>query len=124
MAARPPIARKHTPASEKKRNSMLDTGIQITYLGKVYSVRAGDLTAVDAQALRKELGVSFMGLIRALHDDPDIDLVAGVMWLSRRVKGDHIPYEMVAAELGYEALETMVLDNVTDAEEVGENPEG
>lgn len=120
---RPPLARKVTPASERARNAALDEGIRITYEGQVYQVQAGDLNALDSQALRRELGLSFMGLLNALGTDPDIDLLAGVVWLARRVNGEvGLAYAEIAGQMGYEALDGFDIERVTDAAEP--SPEG
>lgn len=123
-ASRPSTARKNTPRTEKARNATLDTGIKITYEGKEYVVRMGDLSALHAQALRKELGISFLGLLSALESDADIDLVAGVIWLAAIVRGDTISYAEVAAGMGYSSLDTLKVDRGVHAEDVDANPEG
>lgn len=100
---RPSLQRKQTPRSEKARKGELEQGVSIKVDGKTYTVRTGDLTALDAQALRRELGLSFFGLMRALGSDPDIDLIAGIVWLSRRVNGEPmLEYAEVAGEMGYD----------------------
>lgn len=120
---RPNLARKVTPATEKSRNSMLDLGVKITYEGVVYEVRAGDLNALDSQALRRELGLSFMGLITSLSTDPDIDLIAGVVWLGRRTGGERsLSYAEVAEKMGYDALDGLEVEEIKDAEKP--SPEG
>lgn len=121
---RPPLARKHTPKTEANRKGVFEEGVKITYEGVEYAVRAGDLSALDAQALRKELGVSFMGLMRGLMEDPDIDLIAGLIWLSKRLNGELIPYAMIAAEIGYAAMEGLEIEQVKTPEKVDDNPEG
>lgn len=78
-------------------------GIAITVDGRRYAVRQADLTAVDSMLCRRETGHSFAGLLRAAQDDPDIDVVAAVMWLSRRASGEHaLRFAEVAAEVGYD----------------------
>jgi len=121
---RPPLARKHTPATEAKRNAVLDEGVRIVFEGETYEVRAGDLNAIDVRDLRKELGLSFMGLMRGLHEDADIDLLVGLIWLARRVRGENLPYAAVAAEIGYLAMDGIEVDQIQKAEEVDNDPEG
>ena len=102
-ATRPPLQRKVTRASESKRNAELDMGLSISVDGKVYTVRQGDLTSLDTMALRRETGFSFMGLLKAFQQDPDIDLIAALVWLSRRTDGEvMLSYGEVAAEIGYD----------------------
>lgn len=121
---RPPLARKHTPQTEAKRNAALDQGLRVTFQGQLYEVREGDLTAMHVRDLRKELGVSWMGLMKGLMEDPDLDLIVGLIWLSRRVQGEGIPYAAVASEIGYLAAEGLVFEQLTEPEQVDDNPEG
>lgn len=100
---RPALERKVTRASESKRNAELDMGLSISVDGKVYTVRQGDLTSLDTMALRRETGYSFMGLLKAFQADPDIDLIAALVWLSRRIDGEvMLGYGEVAGEIGYD----------------------
>ena len=100
---RPPLQRRVTRASESKRNAELDMGLSISVDGKVYTVRQGDLTSLDTMALRRETGYSFMGLLKAFQADPDIDLIAALVWLSRRIDGEvMLGYGEVAGEIGYD----------------------
>lgn len=117
---RPSTARKVTRKTEEKRDEALDQGVSITVDGRAYTVRAGDLTGLDSSALRRECGYSFAGLMREMRRDPDIDLVAAVMWLARRIEGEQmLSYDDVAGEVGYGIdLE------VKDAEPEDESPEG
>jgi len=121
-AKRPNLNRKVTPKSEAKRDEALNQGLSLTVDGRVYTVRAGDLTGMDAAALRREVGMSFMGLMKAMQSDPDVDLIAALMWLSRRIEGEKLlSYEEVAQEVGYD-----VDIDLVDAEEPEEaaDPEG
>ncbi|HUF98855.1 MAG TPA: hypothetical protein VMM60_12070 [Ilumatobacter sp.] len=117
---RPSTTRKVTRKTEEKRDEALSQGVSIAYDGKVYTVRAGDLTGLDSAALRRECGYSFAGLLKALTKDPDIDLIAALVWLSRRTDGEKLlSYDEVAAEIGYDSdIE------VVDTEPEDESPEG
>jgi hypothetical protein len=110
-----------TPKTEAKRDEALNQGLSLTVDGRVYTVRAGDLTGMDAAALRREVGMSFMGLMKAMQSDPDVDLIAALMWLSRRIEGEKLlSYEEVAQEVGYD-----VDIDLADAEEPEDaDPEG
>lgn len=117
---RPSTARKVTRKTEGKRDEALNEGVSISWDGKVYTVRAGDLTGLDSAALRRECGYSFAGLLKALNKDPDIDLIAALVWLSRRIDGEKLlAYDDVAAEIGYDSDVEVV-----DAEPEDESPEG
>jgi hypothetical protein len=120
---RPSVQRKHTRASEQKRADALDEGIRIVLAGTAYEVRAGDLTAMDSLACRQQTGMPFAGILEAFGTAPDIDLVAAVMWLARRVKGERtLSFEAVASELRYGDVLDIEVEDV-GPEEVGADPE-
>lgn len=121
---RPSLARKHTPKTEANRKSPMDDGVRIQYEGETYEVRAGDLSALDVRELRKELGLSFQGLMKALYEDSDMDLIVGLIWLAKRVRGEHIPYAVVANEIGYNELDEIQVAQISTEEKAGDNPEG
>ena len=101
---RPALQRKHTRTTEANRNEALDLGITVKVNGQEYTVRQGDLTSMDTMALRRETGFSFRSLLEAFRADPDIDLIAALMWLSRRVDGERmLSFEQVAIEIDYDA---------------------
>lgn len=101
--SRPPLARKHTPRTKKKADDAMNVGLTISVDGVEYTVRQGDMSSMDTMALRRETGFSFMGLLRAFQSDPDIDLVAALVWLARRIDGEALlSYADVASEIGYD----------------------
>lgn len=121
---RPPLARKHTPQTEANRTAGLDEGVRITFQGQVYEVRGGDLSAIDVRDLRKATGMSYRGLLQNLYQDADIDLIAALVWLARRARGEGIPYEMVANEFTYLSSDDVQIEGTEGPEEVDGNPEG
>jgi hypothetical protein len=53
--------------------------------------------------LRRETGFSFRGLMQAAAKDPDVDIIAALVWLARRIDGERLlSYEDVASEIGYD----------------------
>jgi hypothetical protein len=99
---RPTVQRKHTRGTEAKRNEALDEGIRLVVAGEAYEVRAGDLTALDSRALRQQVGMTFPQVMEGMQSAPDIDLVAALMWLARRIKGERdLTYDDVAADVDY-----------------------
>lgn len=119
---RPSLAPKHTRKTEAKRSDALDQGIRIELDGEVYEVRSGDLTAVHSRMLRRECGVSFVQLMEELETACDIDSIAIVIWLARRLRGEElISYEDVANGIDYSIQDRMVIKN-TEAEDV-DSPE-
>lgn len=103
MSNRPNLQRKHTRSTEAKRDSEMDVGVTIIVDGVDYTVRQGDLTSLDTMALRRETGFSFRSLLASLQQDPDVDLIAALMWLSRRTDGEQLlSYADVARDVGYD----------------------
>ena len=47
--------------------------------------------------------MSFMGLLQSFETQPDIDLIAALVWLSRRIDGERmLAFADVAREIGYD----------------------
>jgi len=71
--------------------------------GTQYVIGAKDLTALDVKAMREQLGYTYAGLVRRAAADMDIDIVAAIVWLSRRINGEtDLTYAAVAAVMSYE----------------------
>lgn len=120
--ARPALAKKRTTKTEANRDAALNEGITVNLDGVDYTVRMGDLSSVDTMALRRATGFSFMGLMRAASADPDIDLIAALVWLSRRVDGEKLlDFDQVAQEIGYDA--EIDLKDAGDDDEGDDSPE-
>jgi hypothetical protein len=100
-------------------------GLSVSVDGKTYTVRESDLTAHDARALRLETGMSWRGLLDVASKDFDIDLLAALVWLARRLEGEtDLAYEQVLDEVGYDSdLEINVDDQRTASPETGGSPE-
>lgn len=118
---RPTLAPKQTRASAAKKKAAMDSGISITIDERTYVVREGDITALDSRALRQEVGMTFPKIIAAMQDDPDLDLVAALVWLARRLEGErNLAFDDVASELNYSHVEDLKIGNAAD-EEVDES---
>ena len=101
---RPSLAPKHTTKTEKKREAEADVGVVISVDGTTYTVREADLTSLDTMALRRETGMSFIGLMQAFGESPDIDLIAALVWLARRSEGERmLAYADVAKDINYQS---------------------
>lgn len=94
-ADRPTTARKHTRTTEKKRDDAMDAGLKITLEGETYEVRLGDVTSNLTRELRRGTGLSFNQLMREVTNDPDVDSIAGFVWLARRIAGEKVDVEDV-----------------------------
>ncbi len=108
----PPQARRNP---QRKPDS---PGMRIEVDGQTYTIREADLTPHDVRALRKETGFSFVGLARELQSDPDIDLIAALVWLARRCAGEVVSYDTVLDEMGYDSeIDVSVEDKRTKADD-------
>lgn len=102
-AKRPANVRKVTTKTEANRKEALDQGVKITFEGQTYVLRAADITPRLARELRRETGHSFMRLLSLLAEDPDLDLIAEAIWVTRRIGGETVDLDEVA--LDYASLD-------------------
>lgn len=110
--------RKHTRKTEEKRTDALDEGIRMRFDGEVYSITAGDLTALDSRALRQQAGITFPKLLEQAAEDFDLDTLACLIWLARRVNGERtLTFDEVAASVGYDDLETLDFNAAEDPDQ-------
>lgn len=135
-AKRPTLQKKQTRAASEKVDSALDMGAAFTIDGVEYKITTGDLSALDVRELRKQVGMSFPHLLALLFsdEDSDIDAIAAILWLARRVNGDepNLTFDEVAAETGYDVItkiregsEQITEDDVDGAKDPGSlDPEG
>lgn len=80
------------------------TEITIVVDQQRYVLRANEISALDAMALRNETGISVRALLQSAQDDPDIDVIAGLVWLARRQAGEtKLTFATVAEHLTYDA---------------------
>lgn len=125
-AKRPSLAKKSSRKEKEKQDSILEDGVKITINGEELQVQAGDLNALHARALRREVGVTFPGLVSILQSSYfDIDMVAALIWLRRIIDGEDVTYDEVASETGYDVLEDFKSDEPDSTEPTGDlDPEG
>lgn len=94
----PPTRKNRT---QKKPES---PGMQIEVDGRTYVVRESDLSPRDIAALRRETGFAgWVGLMQESQRGFDLDVLAALVWLARRLDGDTVGYETVLDEMSYEA---------------------
>ncbi len=95
----PPPARRRAPKKDAD-----SPGMQIELNGKTYVVRESDLTSRDIAALRRETGFAgWVGLTSEAARGFDLDVLAALVWLARRIDGQIMPYETVLDEIGYDS---------------------
>lgn len=90
--------------------------------GVKYPFRLAEVTARDSGALRKACGISLRAAVAALKDDPDIDIIAALVWLSRRQNGEpNVSYDEVAEAIGYDT--EFAYEGLQEADEDPDSPE-
>lgn len=96
-----PPTRRRTAGKPKDQSS---PGMQLEVAGRTYVVRESDLTPRDVAALRRETGFAgWLGLVTESQRGFDLDVLAALVWLARRIDGETVPYETVLDEMSYEA---------------------
>jgi hypothetical protein len=95
------------PVRSRRRNAAASSGGAVIALridGSVHTVHVGELCALDAKDLRRQSGLSLAATLKAAQEDPDLDVVAALVWLARRQRGEDVTFDDVAGELGYDAV--------------------
>lgn len=121
-AARPALARKVTPGSEKSRLDALDQGVKFTIDDATYEVRVGDVTPQLGREIRNSLGMSFQKLMDEVVRDVDVDTISAFVWIARRIKGEQVALDDVTVTYADMLSDGFDID-VAGAEEVEDSPE-
>lgn len=88
-----PKPRKDTAATDE---------VTIGVDGQPYTLRLGEMTAALVRELRAETGRSFTTFMGDLGgSDPDLDVIAVIVWLARRQAGETVTLADVEAGLTY-----------------------
>ena len=70
--------------------------------GVIHTWEPMESNALDASALRRATGMSVNALMRAAVDDPDIDVIAGIVFMAQRQAGNRAAtFDQVATDIGY-----------------------
>lgn len=93
------------PARRRTKPGKTDSpGMQIEVDGRTYVVRESDLTPRDVAALRRETGFAgWVGLAAEAQRGFDLDVLAALVWLARRIGGETVPFETVLDEMSYQS---------------------
>lgn len=78
-----------------------DVKMILEVAGKVHTFRLGDYTAIDARMFRNATGVR----LAAAFNSPDLDGIAGLVWLARIADGEKVTYAEVAEEITWDAVD-------------------
>lgn len=112
------------PPQTRRKKKDDSPGIQIEVDGRTYVVREADLTPRDVAALRRETGFAgWLGLASEAQRGFDLDVLAALVWLARRVDGDIVPFDTVLDQMSYDGdIDVKVEDKRTKSAE-DESPE-
>jgi hypothetical protein len=105
------MARAPRPGAGK-RAAQQQNVYKVTLDGTAHYLRLREVSAIETGELRRATGFGMRHLGYALVADPDIDVVAGVVWLARRQAGERsLPYDTVAGAITYDTeVEIDVVD--------------
>lgn len=118
---RPSIQRKDTRKTKESRQAALEQGVRITLDAETYEVRLGDVTPSLARRFRMEYRAPFAALLEELEDSTDIDSIAGVIWMSRMLRGEDVSFDEIS--VGYADVEDLEIE-LAEPEKVDDsNPE-
>lgn len=70
--------------------------------GEAFVLRPAEVTAMQSGMLRRQAGMTLGGLMDAANEDPDLDVVAMLIWLARLQRGDDVSYAEVAEAITFE----------------------
>lgn len=78
--------------------------IRVKLEDTVYDFYPMRLTPLDVSAMRRETGFTMPKLFEAVQAEPDIDVLAVLVWLARRTAGERmLKFETVANTITYES---------------------
>lgn len=124
-AKRPTLVKATSRKGREAADNILNQGVVVTTGAQTVTLRAGDLNALHSRELRRQVGITFPGLIVGLNEQAhfDIDLIAAVLWLRRLVDGEDVTYNEVAAETGYDSLENLKIEDADPDTAEDDDPE-
>jgi hypothetical protein len=103
---------------DKRKSDATDVGIRVTYEGTAYEIHFGELSGLDVRELRKQTGYTTFGLLNTVFDgNVDIDVLAAIVWLARRMAGETLAYDVVAGGMKWGAADKSIefMEAVPDA---------
>lgn len=107
------------PPARRKPKSTDSPGMQIEVDGRTYVVRESDLTPRLVAEIRRQTGFAgFLGLVAESQRGFDLDVLAALVWLARRVEGEDVSYDTVLDAMSYDGdINVSVVDKRTKAED-------
>lgn len=113
-------------AAAKGKGKRGDGGTVITVKvdGVPYTLHTADLGPLDTLAVRQAAGMSLRQVLANAQADPDIDVLAVIVWLARRHAGEPaLSFADAVEELSYDTDYDVEEEGATPAEEDGDSPE-
>ena len=102
------------PIPGKKKNTA-DVVVSLTVDGNTYEIRPSEIDGRLAMQIRRATGASLRSLLEIAGDDPDIDVIAALVWVARRQSGEDVEFDDVAATITY-GSEIEAMEQVEDAD--------
>jgi hypothetical protein len=92
-----------TPSRPSKVQTVdAELSIVIDVDGASHTLFPNLLTGQDTRAVREQTGMSLRRLIECAQDDPDIDVLAALVWIARCQAGETVDVDHVAAQINYQ----------------------
>lgn len=99
---RRPPARKQTAASAKRAKAVMDENYALRIDGVEYVIVPADFTGRLEARVRRETGMSVMGIIDALDSgQTGVDLLAMFMWAVRLGRGEEASLDDILDSVSY-----------------------
>lgn len=109
-------------AEAKKAEDAGQDAIVLIVNGVRYPIRQSGLSPQDRRVCRKATEFSPTGIIRALREDPDLDVLAAAMWLSLYQRGELVTFDKVCEGLD-DDVELDIDNQLRDGDEDPDSPE-
>ncbi len=117
--SRPAKRPKPRPAKRTKNAPVVTLKVDDTE----YVLRLDEISAADVMLCRRTTGRSLQSLMRAADEDPDVDVIAVLVWLARRQAGESkLAFDDVLAEITYQAEIGVDDDEPSDAADQDDDP--
>jgi hypothetical protein len=104
MATTKTKTKAKTPTTPQATDDRADIRLKVG--GDTVEIRFAEFTALEARAFREATGQSIVDVIRTVGSRqlPDIDILAGLVWLVRQRTNSMLEYEDVAGQVTYQDL--------------------
>lgn len=112
------------PQARRRKTGDTSPGMRIDYDGRSYVVRESDLTPRLIAELRRETGFAgWVGLASEAQRGFDLDVLAALIWLTRRIEGETVTFEAVLDGMRYDADMDITVEDQREPTEGDNSPE-